>query len=676
MAADLQSELIELLEKIVLNNTSFSNNHNLQNLLIITAIKADPTRVKDYIHRLDNFDGPAVGEIAVGYELFEEAFEIYRKFNLKAQAVRVLLDHMEDLNRAHEFATKIDEPGVWSELGNAYLEAGQLGEAVAAYIRAADSSKWAEVISKAAETGDYLDLPKYLLMVRKKVKEPAVDTELAYAYARNKELGALEEFITGQNSANLQTVGDRSFEEGLFEAARVVYSRIPNWGRLASTLVRLHQWQAAVDAARKANSPRTWKEVCFACVEENEFKLAQLCGLNIIVAADDLMEVSEFYQARGHTEELIALLESGIGLERAHMGIFTELGVLYAKYRPDRLMEHLKLFAARLNVPQLIRVCEELELWKELTFLYVQYDEYDNALMVMVAHSPLAWEHVQFKDVAVKVKAADTLYRGISFYLEEHPDLLNDLLKVVEARIDHSRVVDIMRRAGQLPLVKEYLLSVQKNNLGAVNEAVNELLIEEEDWNALRESTSTYDNFDQLALAAKLERHELTEFRRIAALIYKRNLKWRKAVSLAKADKLYRDAMETAAQSADRDIAEDLLRFFVAEGAPECFAACLFSCYELVRPDVALEVAWSNGLMDTVMPYMIQFLKDYSGKVDILMKERAEALEASKEGEAERKAAEQAANAYLHLNSYLALPAPQAPTPGGYGAPTPHGAPF
>jgi clathrin heavy chain len=678
MAAELQAELIELLEKIVLNNTSFSNNHNLQNLLIITAIKADPTRVKDYIHRLDNFDGPAVGEIAVGYELFEEAFEIYRKFNLKAQAVRVLLDHMEDLDRAHEFATKIDEPGVWSELGNAYLESGQLGESVAAFIRSSDTSKWVEVIAKAAETGEYADLPKYLLMVRKKVKDPAVDTELAYAYAKNKELGALEEFISGSHSANLQTVGDRAFEEGAFEAARVVYSRIPNWGRLASTLVRLHQWQAAVDAARKANSPRTWKEVCYACVEENEFKLAQLCGLNIIIAADDLAEVSEFYQGRGHTEELIALLESGIGLERAHMGIFTELGVLYAKYRPERLMEHLKLFAARLNVPQLIRVCEELELWKELTFLYVQYDEYDNALMVMVAHSPLAWEHVLFKDVAVKVKAADTLYRGISFYLEEHPDLLNDLLKVVEARVDHSRVVEIMRRAGQLPLVKEYLLGVQKNNLGAVNEAVNELLIEEEDWNALRESTSTYDNFDQLALAGKLELHELTEFRRIAALIYKRNLKWRKAVALAKADKLYRDAMETAAQSGDRDIAEDLLRFFVAEGAPECFAACLYSCYELIRPDVALEVAWSNKLMDTVMPYMIQFLRDYSGKVDILMKERAEALEESKAGEAERKAAEQAANAYLHLNSYLALPAPQAPTPtGGYGAPTPQGgAPF
>jgi len=46
-----------------------------------------------------------------------------------------------------------------------------------------------------------------------------------------------------------------------------------------------------VDAARKANNPKTWKEVCFACVEEGEFKLAQLCGLNIIVNADELDEV-------------------------------------------------------------------------------------------------------------------------------------------------------------------------------------------------------------------------------------------------------------------------------------------------------------------------------------------------------------------------------------------------
>ena len=88
-----------------------------------------------------------------------------------------------------------------------------------------------------------------------------VDTELVYAYAKTEDMGALEEFMAGQHQANLQSVGDRVFDEGLYEAARAIFAHIPNWGRLASTLVRLHQFQQAVDAARKANSPRTWKEV-------------------------------------------------------------------------------------------------------------------------------------------------------------------------------------------------------------------------------------------------------------------------------------------------------------------------------------------------------------------------------------------------------------------------------
>ena len=58
------------------------------------------------------------------------------------------------------------------------------------------------------------------------------------------------------------------------------------------------------------------------------------------------------------------------------------------------------------------------------------------------------------------------------------------MLQVLEARIDHSRVVSILRKADHLPLVKDYLIAVQKGNLAAVNDAVNELLIEEEDFKA------------------------------------------------------------------------------------------------------------------------------------------------------------------------------------------------
>lgn len=40
-------------------------------------------------------------------------------------------------------------------------------------------------------------------------------------------------------------------------------------------------------------------------------------------------------------------------------------------------------------------------------------------------------------------------------------------------------------------------------------------------FQGLRTSIDAFDNFDTIALAQQLEKHELTEFRRIAAYLYK-----------------------------------------------------------------------------------------------------------------------------------------------------------
>jgi clathrin heavy chain len=53
---------------------------------------------------------------------------------------------------------------------------------------------------------------------------------------------------------------------------------------------------------------------------------------------------------------------------------------------------------------------------------------------------------MQFKDVAVKVANVELSYKAVHFYLEEHPDLINDILNVLALRVDHARVVDIMRK--------------------------------------------------------------------------------------------------------------------------------------------------------------------------------------------------------------------------------------
>ncbi|XP_077730807.1 clathrin heavy chain 2 isoform X4 [Canis aureus] len=562
MTADLPNELIELLEKIVLDNSVFSEHRNLQNLLILTAIKADRTRVMEYISRLDNYDAPDIANIAVSSALYEEAFAIFRKFDVNASAIQVLIEHIGNLDRAYEFAERCNEPAVWSQLARAQLQKDLVKESIDSYIRADDPSSYLEVVQAASKSNNWEDLVKFLQMARKKGRESYVETELIFALAKTSRLSELEDCINGPNNAHIQQVGDRCYEEGMYEAAKLLYSSVSNFARLASTLVHLGEYQAAVDSSRKANSTRTWKEVCFACVDGQEFRLAQLCGLHIVIHADELEELIHYYQV--------------------------------------------------------LRAAEQAHLWAELVFLYDKYEEYDNAVLTMINHPTDAWREGQFKDVIAKVANVELYYKALQFYLDYKPLLLNDLLLVLAPRLDHTRTVGFFLKAGQLPLVKPYLRSVQSHNNKSVNEALNHLLTEEEDYQGLRASIDAYDNFDNIALAQRLEKHQLIEFRRIAAYLYKGNSRWAQSVELCKKDHLYKDAMQHAAESRDAELAEKLLQWFLEEGKRECFAASLFTCYDLLPPDVVLELAWRHNLVDLAMPYFIQVMREYLSKVDRL----------------------------------------------------------
>lgn len=125
----------------------------------------------------------------------------------------------------------------------------------------------------------------------------------------------------------------------------------------------------------------------------------------------------------------------------------------------------------------------------------------------------------------------------MSFYLQEQPTLLTDLLTALIPRIDHARVIKMFERNDNIPLIRPYLIAVQhvsymfnffgrilisfQLNVEAVNDAYNSLLIEEEDYKTLRASIDGFDNYDAIKLVRRLEGHELLEFRRLAAHLYK-----------------------------------------------------------------------------------------------------------------------------------------------------------
>ena len=72
--------------------------------------------------------------------------------------------------------------------------------------------------------------------------------------------------------------------------------------------------------------------------------IGQPNSVNIIVFMDHLQDLIRHYEIGGHFAELINLLEQRINLDRAHQGIYTRLGTLYAKYKEQKLMEHVNYF--------------------------------------------------------------------------------------------------------------------------------------------------------------------------------------------------------------------------------------------------------------------------------------------------------------------------------------------
>jgi clathrin heavy chain len=296
----------------------------------------------------------------------------------------------------------------------------------------------------------------------------------------------MESFITDPNQADILKTGDRCFDGKLYNAAELLYIKAGNNQKLAQVYVMLQKYALALEAARKSNIPKVWKAVCFSCVRAGEFKSASICGLNIIIHPDHLEDLIQHYEKFGYSEELINLLEQGMAHQKTHNGIFTDVGIMYAKYQPQRLMDHINQYSSRLHIPRLIRACEQWQMWPEAVQLHQKYDQFDMAVTTMMEHSPSAWKHDIFAQNIIKISNYDLYYKAMMFYLEEEPMLLNDLLKLLGQRIDLNKCVSVMKKTGYIALIEPFLKSVQFQNVAAVNEALNEIYLEKQDYSSLR----------------------------------------------------------------------------------------------------------------------------------------------------------------------------------------------
>ena len=89
----------------------------------------------------------------------------------------------------------------------------------------------------------------------------------------------------------------------------------------------------------------------------------------------------------------------------------------------------------------------------------------------------------------------------------------------------------------------------------------------------------------------------------------------------------------------------------------------LYACYDLITPDLVLELSWRHGLQDFAMPYMINMMSQMTKKMTVLEADN----EARKSKEKERE---------THNESTPILGASRlmiTAGPGGASSPGPNG---
>ncbi|KAK9924052.1 hypothetical protein M0R45_032441 [Rubus argutus] len=136
--------------------------------------------------------------------------------------------------------------------------------------------------------------------------------------------------------------------------------------------------------------------------------------------------------------------------ERAHMGIFTELGVLYARYRPEKLMDNPKLVSASdVIIEEVKNMAEAIaEEWKPKLNIFDMVVSYGNSLEAHAFLQLLAtWDY-------------STWIRSYALFLEERLECCRVLKFDVEMDRPRTKDLNTAELLEHLPALQQFLFRV------------------------------------------------------------------------------------------------------------------------------------------------------------------------------------------------------------------------
>ncbi|KNH08069.1 clathrin heavy chain protein [Perkinsela sp. CCAP 1560/4] len=613
MKAGLQEELTVLLEKIVMHGPKeFRQNKYLQNLLILTTIKTKNEKAIEYIEQLNSFDTKEIARAALANEQFEVAFAAWCKGDMEEEAMRVLTDKIGSLERSQAFAEKINTPSLWSILGEAYLSRNAIGAGVDALIRAENTDFLSQVAESAEEFNDYQHLVKYIGMIRSTGSSltPKLETEILYSLAKIGNLVELRKFIDSSKIADFEAVASRCRGEKLYEAACVLFQHCNDMNALSLTYAEMGNIVRAVESAEKANNVQLWKNLFDVCLDTKDLELANRCASRIISYADEVYSIIERYEENGLHTSIITVLQEVLGSANAHVGVFTELAILYVKYSPEKAFDFVKMHHQRINKHKLNVLCADVCMWELSCLLYQLEEDWDGAAQLMLQEPAFTWEHEMLMNILNKVSADEIIDQAIDFYFTYQPSLVNELLSSIRTHVDMERIQRNLQRNPDAFIVKPFLDAMAVKDHAKVSHLHIDLCINEKDIEKLTAIVESDGNFNVEEVGTRLKESPHRALRLLGGALMARRGQFERSVEIYMAEKLYIDVLAIAARCRNDAVIANCMDWFVQEDRRDCFAALVFASVSSFPPEIVFEKAFLYDESQLLMPHFVQTFAD------------------------------------------------------------------
>ncbi|KAL0237254.1 hypothetical protein PCE1_000651 [Barthelona sp. PCE] len=623
--------LIKLLERVILRPTVFSDNEDLQTLLMGYAINNKSDSIMEYVETMDKYNIGKISKLAIKANLFEEAFRMNVRFERYQDALKILLKNIEDYERALEFVQKYNEVEHHKILGAYQIKRGLLIDAVSSFLLINEVDFFNEIVAHiATNSANILELYneeqctliiKYLQAVRHSgIQDQGLYTELVYMLSIcNRYLEAEDLLESSSGTIKLDTLGERLFDAKKFDLALRFFNKAGLYHNVALCNLELGNLEAALDAAKQCNNIELVKEILVKALVAGKFSIVKIASHKLISSMEEVDFIIDAFIKANEVDELLSLLESLINLDKVTPALFTRLAILFADYKQEKIIPYLKVNINRVNIHLLKKYFNENGLFKELLFLEQHDKNYDSCIQIMINNKDL-YDADQFQLYISNLLNLELMYTALAFIIAEHPEALSGLLRILDSdRLDKKRLISMFEKEGLMSVLVEFLERIlQKEDSSLVNETLIAFYLEVSDLVKLTDLATNKNNYDYNKLVKVLLEKDYLQAKLLAGKIYSKQRQFKQALDIYLYDELYVEAIELVYVSDSTTLAKSLLTTLVELKEDEGFVAMLVKCQHLLNVSEVMQLAWEHKLSHLAMPFFIKSINKYEQRMNQL----------------------------------------------------------